>query len=149
MFQYVRVSLKHLWGAVLQSATEGVEELSGFQQGSRAKVDQPDVEFRVYDDIFILYVPVEHSFATQVTHCGYQLSTEIHQKKSDPITTSQQFSQPVSHLSEDVACQRLVQSRLHVDKLKQVKPIPVFLHDQLEETLILKHLQHLYTHKHQ
>ncbi len=81
MFQYVRVSLKHLWGAVLQSATEGVEELSGFQQGSRAKVDQPDVKFRVYDDIFILYVPVEHSFAMQVTHCGYQLSREIYIRK--------------------------------------------------------------------
>ncbi len=83
MFQYVRVSLKHLWGAVLQSATEGVEELSGFQQGSRAKVDQPDVEFRVYDDIFILYVPVEHSFAMQVTHCGYQLNTEIYRYTSE------------------------------------------------------------------
>lgn len=56
--EYVRVSHQHLWWAVLQRATEGVEEFSRLQQGSGAEVNQSDVEIRVYDDIFILYVPM-------------------------------------------------------------------------------------------
>lgn len=49
----------------------------------------------------------------------------------------------VTHLSEDVARQRLVQPWLHVDELKQVQSISVLLHHQLEVAPIFKHFQHL------
>lgn len=48
-----------------------------------------------------------------------------------------------THLSEDVACQRLIQPWLHVNEFKQVQSISVLLHHQLEVAAVFKHLQHL------
>lgn len=57
---YVRISLKHLWGAVLQCATEIVEELPGSHQGGRSKVYQSNMKTFVDDDVLIFYVPVKN-----------------------------------------------------------------------------------------
>ena len=48
-----------------------------------------------------------------------------------------------AYLSEDVAGQRLIQTWLLLDELKQVHAVAVLLHHHLEEQLVLKHLQHL------
>lgn len=73
---YVRVSLKHLWGAVLQRATEIVEELPWSHHGSGAKVYQPDVEALINDDVLILYVPVKDVFGPQIEDSCHQLGTD-------------------------------------------------------------------------
>lgn len=70
---YVRCSLQHLGGAVLQSAAELVEELPGRQNGGRAEVDEADVEAVVDDDVLILDVAVQEVLAAQVEHRRHQL----------------------------------------------------------------------------
>lgn len=70
---YIRISLEHLWRAVLQRAIEIVKELLRHHHGSRAKVNQPDVETLVDDDVLILYVSVKDAFCSQIKDCSHQL----------------------------------------------------------------------------
>lgn len=73
---YVRISLKHLRGAVLQCATEIVKELVGSHHGSRAKVYQSNVETFVNDDVLVFYVPVKDALRPQIEDSGHQLGRE-------------------------------------------------------------------------
>lgn len=75
-FLYIRISLKHLWGAVLQRATEIVKQLPGSHHGSRAKVYQSNVETFVDDDVLIFYVPVKDVLSPQIEHSSHQLGRE-------------------------------------------------------------------------
>lgn len=73
---YVRISLKHLRGAVLQCATEIVKELSWRHHGSRAKVYEADVETLVDDDVFVFYVPVKDVLRPQIEDGSHQLERD-------------------------------------------------------------------------
>lgn len=73
---YIRISLKHLWGAVLQCATEIVKKLLRSHHGSRAKVDQSNMETFVDDDVLILYVPVEDVLCPQIEDSSHQLGRD-------------------------------------------------------------------------
>lgn len=76
VFIYIRISLKHLWGAVLQCATEVVKELLLSHHGSGAKVDQSNVETSVDDDVLILYVPVKDVLCPQIEDSSHQLGRD-------------------------------------------------------------------------
>lgn len=52
--RYIRISLEHLWRAVLQRATEIVKELPRHHHGCGAKVNQSNVETFVNNDVLIL-----------------------------------------------------------------------------------------------
>lgn len=73
---YIRISLKHLWGAVLQRATEIVKELPGSHHGGRAEVYQANVETLVDDDVLIFYVPVKDALSPQIEDSGDQLGRD-------------------------------------------------------------------------
>lgn len=75
-FMYIRISLKHLWGAVLQCAMEIVKELPGSHHGSRAKVYQSNMEIFVDDDVLIFYVPVKDVLSPQIEDSGHQLGRD-------------------------------------------------------------------------
>ena len=70
---YLRISLKHLRGAVLQCATEIVKELPGSHHGSGAEVYQSNVETFVNDDVLIFYVPVKDVLRPQIEDSRHQL----------------------------------------------------------------------------
>lgn len=156
---YSRISLKHLWGAVLQCATEIVEELPRSHHGSRTKVYQSNVETLVDDDVLIFYVPVKDVLSSQIEDSCHQLrnrknfqfneeqmNTSFH-VISDPIPLSHAiFFNPCTYLSKDVASQGLIQPWLHINEFKKVQTISVFLHHHLEVTSIFKHLQNLQAH---
>lgn len=74
---YVRISPKHFRGTVLQCAAEIVKELLGSHHGSRAKVDQSNVETFVNDDVLVFYVPVKDVFSPQIEDSGHQLGRDI------------------------------------------------------------------------
>lgn len=151
---YVRSSLKHLWRAVLKCTTKIVKELSWSHHGSRAKVNESNVETSVNDYIFIFYVPVKDVLSPQVKHSCHQLrktqklslnkeriSISLH--GSVPCPLSYAISPSCTYLSKYIASQGLIQSWLHVYEFKKVQAISMFLHHHLKITPILKHLQHL------
>lgn len=70
---YIRISLKHLRAAVLQSTTEIVKELPWSHHGGRAKVYQSDVETLVNDDVLIFYIPVKDVLSPQIEDSCHQL----------------------------------------------------------------------------
>lgn len=72
-WSYIRISLEHLWGAVLQSTTEIVKELLRTHHGSRAKVNESDVETFIDDDVFILDVSVKDVLCSQIENRSHQL----------------------------------------------------------------------------
>lgn len=71
--RYIRISLEHLWGAVLQRTTEIVKELLRPHHGGRAKVNESDVETFIDDDVFILNVSVKDVLCSQIENCSHQL----------------------------------------------------------------------------
>lgn len=71
--RYIRISLEHLWRAVLQRATEVVKELLRHHHSSGAKVNESDVETFVDDDVLILYVSVKDVLCSQIKNCSNQL----------------------------------------------------------------------------
>lgn len=71
--RYIRISLEHLWGAVLQRTTEIVKEFLRPHHGCRAKVNESDVETFVNDDVFILYVSVKNVLCSQIENSSHQL----------------------------------------------------------------------------
>lgn len=73
---YIRISLEHLWRAVLQRATEIVKELLRHHRGGGAKVNESDVETFVDDDVLILYVSVKDALCSQVKNCSHKLSKD-------------------------------------------------------------------------
>lgn len=73
---YVRISLKHFRRAVLQCATEIVEDLPGSHQSRRAEVYQPNVETFVDDDVLIFYVAVENVLRPEIEDSRYKLGRE-------------------------------------------------------------------------
>lgn len=73
---YVRISLKHFGGAVLQRATEIVEDLPGSHQSRRPKVYQPNVETFVYDDVLIFYIAVQNVLCPEIEDSCYKLGRE-------------------------------------------------------------------------
>lgn len=148
LFIYAPISLKHFWGAILQRATEVVEDLLGSHQSRRAEIYQPNVETFVYDDVLIFYVAVKNVLRPEIEDSSYKLGREGFNKqtlqfnaKHLPRAFLLQLSS--THLSEDVARQRLIQPWLHVDEFKQVQSVSVLLHHQLEVAPVFKHLQHL------
>ncbi len=74
---YVRISLKHLWGAVLKRATEIVKELLGRHHGSRSEVYEPNVETFVDDDVLIFNVPVKDVLGPQIEDSSHQLGRDM------------------------------------------------------------------------
>lgn len=76
LFLYIRISLEHLWRAVLQRATEVVKELLRRHRGCGAKVNESDVETFVDDDVLILYVSVKDALCSQVKNCSHKLSKD-------------------------------------------------------------------------
>lgn len=73
---YVRISSKHLWGAVLESATEIVKDLVGCHHGSRAEIYQSNVETFVDDYVLIFYVPVKDVLRPQIEDSGDELGRD-------------------------------------------------------------------------
>lgn len=73
---YLRISSKHLRGAVLQSTTEIVKDLAGCHHGSRAKIYQSNVETFVDDDVLIFYVPVKDVLRPQIEDSGDKLGRD-------------------------------------------------------------------------
>lgn len=73
---YIRISSKHLRGAVLQSATEVVKDLAGCHHGSRAKIYQSNVEIFVDDDVLIFYVPVKDVLRPQIEDSSDELGRD-------------------------------------------------------------------------
>lgn len=71
--RYIRISLEHLWRAVLQRATEIVKELIRHHHGGGAKVNESDMETFVDDDVLILYVSVKDALCSQIKNCSHQL----------------------------------------------------------------------------
>lgn len=71
--KYIRISLKDFRGAVLQSATKIVENLSGSHQSSRPEVNKPNVETFVNDDVLIFYVTVKNVLSPEIEDCCYKL----------------------------------------------------------------------------
>ncbi|TNN36442.1 hypothetical protein EYF80_053384 [Liparis tanakae] len=130
------MSLQHLRGAVLQRATEIVEELPGRHRDGGAEVDESDVETFVDDDVLVLDVPVEDVLRPQVEDGGHQLGEtgQTVQRKASGVGRRSAAGRlaagrrhlpprrrpPHTHLAEDVAGQRLVQPGLQVDELKQL-----------------------------
>lgn len=73
---YTPVSSKHFWRAILQRATEVVENLLGSHQSRRAEVNQPNVETFVYDDVLIFYVAVKNVLRPEIEDSCYKLVRE-------------------------------------------------------------------------
>lgn len=71
--RYIRISLEHLWRAVFQRAAEIVKELLRCHHGGGAKVNEPDVETFVDDDVLILYVSVKDALCSQIKNSSHQL----------------------------------------------------------------------------
>lgn len=73
---YAPVSLKHFWGAILQRATEVVEDLLVSHQSCGAEVNQPNVETFVYNDVLIFYVAVKNVLRPKIEDSRYKLGRE-------------------------------------------------------------------------
>lgn len=101
-FIYTPASLEHFWGAILQRATEVIEELLGSHQSRRAEIYQPNVETFVYDDVLIFYVAVKNVLCPEIEDSSYELGREGF-KQSDTVkimlntcqSTTVEFCTPV------------------------------------------------------
>lgn len=73
---YIRISLKHLWRAVLQCATEIVKQFLGSHHGSRSKVYKSNVETFVDDYVLIFNVSVKDVLCPEIKDSGHQLGRD-------------------------------------------------------------------------